>query len=163
MSEDHPPALTFDALVLDLRRMLIKTPQVYSNKSIPSLKRFTSTLAKIEETRCYDLLGKQFGFNPSELNGAIALARTTVEYDEQVVSCIQALRKDQPSLIIVAMSNISNPDFDAIHTRWGPAFWPLFGEVFPSSAVGMRKPTLGFYRHVLKVHWDRSPEDHLCG
>lgn len=158
MSEDHPPASTFDALVLDLGGVLIKTPpRVSSNKSIPPLKRFTSTLAwmqyecgKIEETRCYDILGKQFGFNPSELNEAIALARTTVEYDEQVVSWIQTLRKDQPSLRIVAMSNISKPDFDALHTRWGPAFWPLFDEVFTSSAVGMRKPNLGFYRHVLK-------------
>lgn len=158
MSEDPPPASAFNALVLDLGGVFIKTPpRVSSNKSIPSFKRFTSTLVwmqyecgKIEETKCYELLGKQFNFNPSELSEAIALARTTVEYDEQMVSWIQALREDQPSLRIVAMSNISEPDFVALHARWGPTFWSLFDEFFTSSAVGMRKPNLGFYQHVLK-------------
>lgn len=128
MPED---ASTFDALILDLRGvLLIKTsPRVSSNKSIPSLKRFTLTLA---------CSMKQL------------LSHAPQSNTEQVISWIQALRKDQPSLRIVAISNISKPDFDALHTRWSLAFWPLFDEVLTSSAVGMRNPNLGFYRHVLK-------------
>jgi FMN phosphatase YigB (HAD superfamily) len=148
----------FDALVLDLGGVLIKTPpHVSTNKSIPSLKRLTSTLTwmqyecdKIEEAQCYKILGEQFDFPPSELSEAIALARTTVEFDEEVVSWIQTLRQDQPSLKIIAMSNISKPDFDALHARWGPTFWSLFDEVFTSSAAGSRKPNLSFYQHVLR-------------
>jgi FMN phosphatase YigB (HAD superfamily) len=45
------------------------------------------------------------------------------------------------------MSNISQPDFDAIRMR--TAAWDIFDKVFTSCAAGERKPHLGFYRHVL--------------
>ncbi|KAJ5177857.1 HAD-superfamily hydrolase subfamily IA variant 3 [Penicillium coprophilum] len=152
------PASTFDAIVLDLGGVLIKTPaRISTNEAIPPHKRYTSTLpwmqyecGEIEETTCYELVGKQFKFDPSELSKAVGLARTTVEYDQEIVSWIRALRKEHPSLKVFAMSNISKPDFDALHTRWGATFWSLFDDIFTSSAAGMRKPNFGFYQHVLK-------------
>ncbi|KAJ5213551.1 HAD-superfamily hydrolase subfamily IA variant 3 [Penicillium cf. viridicatum] len=140
MSEDPPPGSTLDALILDLGGVLIKTPRVSSNKSIPSLKRFTSTLAWM---RMSVVRSKRPDSTTSLGNNSASIHQSSMKQllshapqsnTEQVMSWIQALRKDQPSLKIVAMSNISKPDFDALHTRWGPAFCPLFDEVFTSSA-----------------------------
>jgi FMN phosphatase YigB (HAD superfamily) len=151
----------FDTIILDLGGVFIKSPsRVSSNKSIPSLKRLQSTLPwmkyecnQIGEAECYETLGKQFNFLPSELIGAIAKARMTVEYGEVMVAWLCALREERRAsaspLKIVAMSNISQPNFDAVHARWGADFWVLFDQVFISAAVGLRKHSLGFYQHVL--------------
>ena len=98
----------------------------------------------------YEILGKQFGFSPSALGEGIAQARMTVEYDQEIVSWIQALRENHPSLKIFAMSNISKPDFDSLFARWGADIWSLFDQVFTSSMAGVRKHDLGFYEHVVK-------------
>lgn len=78
-----------------------------------------------------------------------------LEYDEVMVSWLRALREGRKAsaspLKIVAMSNISQPDFDALHARWGADFWDLFDQVFTSAAAGLREPSLGFYQHVLDV------------
>jgi FMN phosphatase YigB (HAD superfamily) len=45
------------------------------------------------------------------------------------------------------MSNVGKEDFEELATKME---WPLFDRVFTSAAAGMRKPELGFYRHVLE-------------
>lgn len=46
------------------------------------------------------------------------------------------------------MSNISKEDYQVLSTKM--ADWSIFSRVFTSGHVGMRKPDLSFYHHVLK-------------
>jgi FMN phosphatase YigB (HAD superfamily) len=54
------------------------------------------------------------------------------------------------------MSNISKPDYDVLRTK--AADWDVFDSVFASGEVGMRKPDLCFYKHVLQAI-DARPEE----
>ena len=59
--------------------------------------------------------------------------------------------KDQHQLRILAMSNMSGPDFEALYGQVTPETWTLFDHIFISSSFGEGKPALRFYRHVLDV------------
>ncbi len=47
------------------------------------------------------------------------------------------------------MSNISQPDYEALRSISSDMDWSIFDDIFTSFAAGRRKPELGFYRHTL--------------
>ncbi|KAI0841508.1 Haloacid dehalogenase-like hydrolase-domain-containing protein [Hypoxylon sp. FL0890] len=95
---------------------------------------------------CYELSARQFSFPASEIAEAFAQARDSLQSDHTIVSFLWELKKD-PAIQVHAMSNVGKEDFEELATKLD---WPLFDQVFTSAAAGMRKPELGFYRHVLE-------------
>ncbi|KAH8202574.1 hypothetical protein TruAng_003285 [Truncatella angustata] len=94
---------------------------------------------------CYELSARQFSIPASEIAEAFAQARQSLESDHTIVSFLREL-KDDPTVQVYAMSNVGKEDFEELAAKMD---WPLFDQVFTSAAAGMRKPELGFYRHVL--------------
>lgn len=100
---------------------------------------------EITRDSCYELSALQFSLGASEIAEAFVQARKSLQPDHAIVSFIRGLRKD-PGIRVYAMSNVGKEDFDELATKLD---WSLFDRVFTSAAAGMRKPDLGFYRHVL--------------
>lgn len=100
---------------------------------------------EITRDACYELSARQFSLSASEIAEAFAQARESLQPDHAIVSFLHELKKD-PTIQVYAMSNIGKEDFEELATKTD---WHLFDRVFTSAAAGMRKPELGFYRHVL--------------
>ncbi|KAJ5092857.1 HAD-like protein [Penicillium angulare] len=54
-------------------------------------------------------------------------------------------------ITIALVSNISEPDYNALRRRWDDSFWNTFDHVFTSWKLGVRKPSLRFYQNVLRA------------
>lgn len=142
-----------EGVIMNLPHSAIKAIPVL----LPSLKRLQSTSAwmryqcnEIEEQQCYELLGKQFGFDASELSGAISTIREMIEYDKNLVSEIHQIKSDTGGLLnMLAVWNIAKPDHDYIFERWGSEFLDDFDNIFTSFAAGARMPHIGFYHQFL--------------
>ncbi|KAI0848056.1 HAD-like protein [Daldinia vernicosa] len=100
---------------------------------------------EITRDACYELSAQQFSLSASEIAEAFSQARESLQPDHAIVSFLHKLKKD-PTIQVYAMSNIGKEDFEELATITD---WHLFDRVFTSAAAGMRKPELGFYRHVL--------------
>lgn len=98
---------------------------------------------------CFERVGQEFSLPASEIAEAFAQARASLEPDGAVVTFLREL-KDDPAIKVYAMSNIGAEDFAELGDRMD---WELFEDVFTSAAAGLRKPEVGFYRHVLdRIH-----------
>ncbi|KAI1384970.1 Haloacid dehalogenase-like hydrolase-domain-containing protein [Hypoxylon trugodes] len=100
---------------------------------------------EITRDTCYELSAQQSSLSASEIAGAFSKARESLQPDYAIVSFLRELEKD-PAIQVYAMSNVGKEDFEELATKME---WPLFDQVFTSAAAGMRKPEVGFYRHVL--------------
>ncbi|TGO10640.1 hypothetical protein BTUL_0129g00220 [Botrytis tulipae] len=153
----------FDTIIFDLGNVLIKmppqAPEATETSSIPTLRRLVSTstwmryeCGQLDETQCYEMLGKKFGLPPSAIAKVISEARDTLEYDTAIISWIRQLMKEtRGSLKFIAIWRIPIPEHTALYKRWGDELSSIFDEIFTSSTIGIRQPDLGFYRHVLKA------------
>ncbi|TGO25969.1 hypothetical protein BPAE_0068g00030 [Botrytis paeoniae] len=157
------PTSDFDTIVFDLGNVLIKmppqAPEATETSSIPTLRRLISTstwmryeCGELDETQCYEMLGKKFGLSPSAIAKVISEARDTFEYDTAILSWIRKLMEDtHGSLKFIATWRIPIPEHAVLYKRWRDELSSIFDEIFTSSAIGIRQPDLGFYRHVLKA------------
>ncbi|KFA54738.1 hypothetical protein S40293_00763 [Stachybotrys chartarum IBT 40293] len=100
---------------------------------------------EITRDACFETSARNFALSASEIAQAFAQARKSLEPNAAIVSLILQLKQD-PEIRVFAMSNIGKEDFDELGDKMD---WLLFDRVFTSAAAGMRKPELGFYRHVL--------------
>jgi FMN phosphatase YigB (HAD superfamily) len=75
--------------------------------------------------------------------------RKTITYDLAVVSIFREIKMTGARIYLVP--NISKEDYAALRHSWDEDFWSIFDGVFTSSALGVRKPSLRFYRHVLRA------------
>ncbi|KAG7442272.1 uncharacterized protein BT62DRAFT_442952 [Guyanagaster necrorhizus] len=67
-----------------------------------------------------------------------------------MASFFQELKdKNRGALHIFAMSNISQPDYEALRSISADTNWSFFDDIFTSFLAGRRKPNLGFYRYTL--------------
>ncbi|TGO41485.1 hypothetical protein BHYA_0021g00570 [Botrytis hyacinthi] len=157
------PTSDFDTIIFDLGNVLIKmppqAPEATETSSIPTLRRLVSTstwmryeCGELDETQCYEMLGKKFGPPPSAIAKVISEARDTFEYDTAIISWIRQLMDEtHGSLKFIAVWRIPIPEHTVLYKRWGDELSSIFDEVFTSSAIGIRQPDLGFYRYVLKA------------
>ncbi|KAK0099604.1 hypothetical protein ONS95_013499 [Cadophora gregata] len=101
----------------------------------------------IGQDECYSRLACRYGVSAKDITTAFDMARESQEQNNNVVATIKELKASHPDLCIYAMSNISKPDWEILHSK---AFdWDIFDRVFTSCDAGMCKPELRFYRHVL--------------
>ncbi|KAF9894654.1 hypothetical protein FE257_006542 [Aspergillus nanangensis] len=103
------------------------------------------------ESACYEALSARYGFETSAIAETFVLARESLKIDTTFKVFLHNLKaKSNGNLRVYAMSNISQPDYDILLSKASSEDWHLFDKVFPSGHVGMRKPDLEFFRHVLR-------------
>ncbi|EXJ85862.1 hypothetical protein A1O1_06231 [Capronia coronata CBS 617.96] len=146
------------ALIFDIGDVLCNWTAPVALPIAPAmLHRFRKTrfwyeydLGMITQNECYGLLAEQYSVSSSDIAQAFDKARDSLSPNYTVFEIIKGLKaRYQATLKTYLMSNIpaaewkalkENPDFD----------WSLFDGFFTSSAAGMCKPELRFYRHVLR-------------
>ncbi|KAI0310794.1 HAD-like domain-containing protein [Amylostereum chailletii] len=103
---------------------------------------------KLSQQECYDLVATEYAVDVEQIKSAFQHAQESLHPDDDFISFLRTLKSDaNDNLRFFAMSNISRPDYEVLKKK--PADWSIFEEVFTSAAVGMRKPDLCFYKHVL--------------
>ncbi|EXJ67185.1 uncharacterized protein A1O5_09832 [Cladophialophora psammophila CBS 110553] len=103
----------------------------------------------ITQEECYSRLATQYGLLLSDVAEAFKQAAQSLSPDEEVFGMIRGLKETyRGTLKIYLMSNIPLPEWKALEgdARYD---WSLFDGFFISAQVGMCKPELGFFRHVL--------------
>ncbi|OQV04444.1 hypothetical protein CLAIMM_09327 [Cladophialophora immunda] len=103
----------------------------------------------ITQEECYSSLATQYGLVYSDVAEAFKQAAQSLSPDEEVFGMIRGLKETyRGSLKVYLMSNIPLPEWKALEgdSRYD---WTLFDGFFISAQVGMCKPELGFFRHVL--------------
>ncbi|KAL2827592.1 HAD-like domain-containing protein [Aspergillus cavernicola] len=107
-----------------------------------------NSLNRSEE--CFAQAAGLYGFQVEDLAAVVANLRETLTYDHEMLSVFKAI-KQNPGVEIALISNISEMEYHALRHRWHDSFWSTFDHVFPSWMLGVRKPSLRFYRHVLRA------------
>ncbi|KAJ5513150.1 HAD-superfamily hydrolase subfamily IA variant 3 [Penicillium fimorum] len=150
-------------LVLDLGGVLFHPKlgqlQLKTQTSSVSVKRLVSTTTwmdyecgKLSEKECYQQLADEYGFQANDLAIVISKGRAVAEYDRNLVASLLDFKKVMAGKVVfILASNISSPDYMALQQLWGKYFWSLFDHCFPSATVGTRKPSMRFYRHMLRA------------
>ncbi len=98
---------------------------------------------------CYENLATQYGVPATDVSEAFKQAASSLSPNEETFEVLERLKGEyQDSLKIYLMSNIPLPEWEAVRadTRYD---WKIFDGFFPSGQLGMCKPELRFFRHVL--------------
>ena len=104
---------------------------------------------RTEQDACYHQVAQRFSVPASEVAEAFFQARDSVQPNNVMVSFIHELKEASRGAVkVYAMSNVSKEDYAVLSSKM--ADWSVFNRVFTSGHAGMRKPDLGFYRHVLE-------------
>ncbi|KAI0083056.1 Haloacid dehalogenase-like hydrolase-domain-containing protein [Irpex rosettiformis] len=147
-----------DILIFDIGDVLFSwSPKTPTNISPKTLRAITTSLVwgrfecgQLSQSECYRLVAQEYALNADDVALAFQYARDSLQPDDSFISFIHKLKADSNNnLRIFAMSNISAPDYEVLRTK--TADWSVFDKVFTSAAAGMRKPTLGFYKHVINT------------
>ncbi|KAJ5721610.1 HAD-like protein [Penicillium malachiteum] len=156
-SDANPSKFT---ILVDLGGIFMHPPVGYTLKSGESsvkLGRILSSsiwmdyeIGRITEQECFAQVAILFDCELEELKALVSNLRETLTYDKEVLSIFTEVKR-APGVTIVLVSNIAEPDYQALRRRWEDSFWDTFDEIFTSAMLGMRKPSLGFYEHVLRV------------
>ncbi|KAL2397972.1 Drimenol cyclase drtB [Exophiala dermatitidis] len=107
-------------------------------------------LGMISQDECYGQLSKQYDVAEADIAEAFDKARESLSPNGAVFDIIRAIKDTYREAIkVYLMSNIPAAEWQALKedTRFE---WSLFDGFYTSSAVGMCKPELRFYRHVLQ-------------
>ncbi|KAL4944607.1 hypothetical protein BDV06DRAFT_232858 [Aspergillus oleicola] len=145
-------------VLVDLGGILLHPPleqTIAAGESVVTLRRIMSSSpwmqyeeGNLSEEECFTQLGDLHGFKAMDLATLIHTLRETATYDDAMLAVLKAI-KQTPGVSIALASNISAADYHALQTRWDGAFWSTFDYVLISAKLGVRKPSLKFYRHVL--------------
>ncbi|KAJ3563860.1 hypothetical protein NP233_g8667 [Leucocoprinus birnbaumii] len=166
-SRSSNPLPTHRALILDLGDVVFNWKAPTDGKLCPKvLARAMSTLpwhelecGRITETECFERIGELMGIPPSDIGDTIRKTEVSLTTDDRLLSVLKGLKDaSNGTLKIYVMSNISKPHWDIVRSQ--PWDGSIFDQIFTSGELGMRKPNLNFYQHVLKeIGLERSPED----
>jgi FMN phosphatase YigB (HAD superfamily) len=104
---------------------------------------------KLTEEECFARLASEYQFEASELSTMIAELRQTITYDESMAAVFRNAKEAGTRIFMV--TNCSSEDYTALRSLWSDTFWSIFDDVFTSAALGVRKPSLQFYRQVLRA------------
>lgn len=150
---------TKTTILVDLGGIFVHPPvnhKLGDGKSSIKLGRILSSspwmdleTGKIGEDECFARVAELYGLQAENLKEVIANLRDNVAYDEKMLSLFKEI-KQIPGVTVNLASNISEPDYQALHRRWGDSFWGTFDGVFTSGKLGVRKPNLSFYQKVLR-------------
>ncbi|PYI35256.1 HAD-like protein [Aspergillus indologenus CBS 114.80] len=147
-------------IFVDLGGTFVHAPADYALKTgdttVPLGRVLSSSIwmeyevGKLTEQECFTQAADLFGCDAKDLEAVVLELRATLAYDLRMLSVFKTL-KQTPGVKVVLITNISEGEYRALRERWDEAFWSTFDHVFPSWEVGVRKPSLRFYRHVLRA------------
>jgi FMN phosphatase YigB (HAD superfamily) len=144
----------YSAIILDLGDVLFSwSAETKTSISPKTLKRILESptwyefeKGLVSQDDCYARVSQEFDIPASEIAKAFQDARDSLTPNNQLITLIKEL-KARSLLTVIAMSNISQPDYEYLRTK--PGDWSIFDHVFTSAAAGERKPNIGFYQHVV--------------
>ncbi|KAG7442323.1 HAD-like protein [Guyanagaster necrorhizus] len=148
----------YDSIICDLGDVLFSWSPPTSNTIPPKTLReifssatwFEYEKGRISQETCYDRLGHELSLNPADIHRVVEDSCASLKWDRNLANFFQELKdKNRGALHIFAMSNISQPDYDALRNISADMDWSFFDGIFTSFAAGRRKPDLGFYRYTL--------------
>ncbi|KAI0700456.1 HAD-like domain-containing protein [Cytidiella melzeri] len=144
-------------LIMDIGDVLV-TMSLETSTSIPpkTLRTILTSptwgkyeCGKLSELECYQLAAEEHCLNVDEVTRAFHDVRDSITLNEPLFEFLSQLKAELGgNFRLYAMSNISKPDIELLVAKHA-AEWAVFDQIFPSAEAGMRKPSLGFYRHVL--------------
>lgn len=103
---------------------------------------------KISEDDAISAIAAELELSCDKIREAIGQCKPTLRVDSDLVDKLVELKKDVDGLRVYAMTNVAKNDF--VDLKRTLQDWSLFDGEFTSFDVGMIKPELGFYSHVLK-------------
>ncbi|KAI1632960.1 HAD-like domain-containing protein [Biscogniauxia mediterranea] len=145
----------FKVLILDLGGVLLEwkpqSIQTMSSSQLRSLMNSTSWHAldrgEISLDEACEAFGEMLEANASDIKDGLEQAQKSLIVDSRLVQVIRELKTSDPNLQLYIMSNISKEHFKIVKNLDLP--WSIFTSAFVSGVVGMRKPDLCFFQHVL--------------
>ena len=102
----------------------------------------------ITEQECVQLVAAEFSIFEVDFARALKNARRSIRLDNAVFDLLCSLKK-RAGVRIFAAANMSRSEWDLLRLKIEPEVWALFDHVYTSADVGERKPSLGFFKHVL--------------
>ncbi|KAI1500548.1 Haloacid dehalogenase-like hydrolase-domain-containing protein [Biscogniauxia marginata] len=103
----------------------------------------------LEQEECYKILGERLGLEEGQFERTIEELQASLTTNQPFVDHLKELKDTQPGLRMYAITNISKSDLKIVKPIIDS--WDLFEDVFASAIIGVRKPDLAFYYHVLKA------------
>ncbi|KUM59359.1 hypothetical protein ACN42_g7770 [Penicillium freii] len=100
---------------------------------------------RMTSAQCYQILGDKHGVSPEEIASTFRQSTGCLTPDAGMTEFLRELKGHK--LPIYMMTNIPQLDYDQL--RSVEYDWHIFDGIFASGYVGMRKPNLKFYEHVL--------------
>lgn len=143
-----------EAILVDFGNVICSwTPVTNGRISTTQLKSIMSSdiwadyeRGKHREEECYELLARRFAIDPQDMVTVMAGTRKSVQVHHDVVACLRQIQ-EQYGLKLYGMTNTPAPEQDIIYSisrQWLP-----MDHIYISGEVGMRKPDVSFYEHVL--------------
>lgn len=149
---------TNKTILVDLGGIFVHPPvnhTLAAGKSRIKLGRILSSspwmkkeIGQISEDKCFAQIAELYGFQVEDLKDLVRELRETLKYDENMLSLFKEI-KQIPGVALYLVSNISEQEYQALRSRWDDSFWDTFDGIFASWMLGVRKPSLSFYRKVL--------------
>lgn len=103
---------------------------------------------RLTKEKYYTRLESDFEHSRREIETLFGNIEKSLHVNENVLNSLQKIKdRFRGQLKIYAVANLSQEDYATV--RCLPIDWTLFDEVFVSGNVGMRKPELRFYKHIL--------------
>ncbi|KAK9850940.1 HAD-like protein [Penicillium brevicompactum] len=149
---------TNTTILVDLGGIFVHPPvnhTLAAGKSSIKLGRILSSspwmkkeIGQISEDECFAQIAELYEFQVEDLKDLVSKLRETLTYDENMLSLFKEI-KQIPGVALYLVSNISEQEYQALRSRWDDSFWNTFDGIFASWMLGVRKPSLSFYRNVL--------------
>jgi FMN phosphatase YigB (HAD superfamily) len=144
------------ALILDLgdvlfhwstRELKALTPSIFHSVIL------TPTWGELEcgritEDEALETIGEELSLKSDTIREAFSQCRRTLRVDHELYAQLVELKQQTEGLKVYAMTNIAKDDFQRLKAVL-PS-WDLFDAEFTSFEVGLIKPELGYYQHVLQ-------------
>ncbi len=103
---------------------------------------------KITEQECVQLVAAEFSVFEVDFARALKNARRSIRLDNAAFELLRNLKK-RTGVRVFGVANLSSSEWDLLRRRMEPEVWALFDDIYTSADVGERKPSLGFFKHIL--------------
>ena len=104
---------------------------------------------KITEQECVQLVAAEFSIFEVDFARALKNARRSIRLNNAVFDLLRDLKK-RTGVRAFGVANMSSSEWDLLRRKLEPEVWALFDHIYTSADVGERKPSLGFFKHVLE-------------
>jgi FMN phosphatase YigB (HAD superfamily) len=149
------PEIPYKAVMIELKNTLLQSSM--KNVQLP-INTFKSLLfcgatleyqcGRITEEQYIARLAVEFGHTKDEIRAAITAVRSSMRINTAALSALRTIKAEHGDrLQLYAVTNLSRDDFALVNALG--IDWSVFDGISVSCDLGMQKPELRFYRHVL--------------